>query len=249
MHCVIEVLETRGSAPREAGTRMWVSATETRGTIGGGNLEYTALKIAREMLLSSEKQKDRRFALGDSLGQCCGGSVTLRFTLNAKMAADDALFDVVLFGAGHVGKEVARILERLPCRLTWIDPRPDVFPASVNAKVVIEEEPAWMVDEAPAGAFYLVMTHSHALDLEIVERVLKRTDVAFLGLIGSETKAAKFRLRLRQKDIPAERLVCPIGLVKAGKHPAEVAVSAVAQLLERRAQVPVGRALEAVAGA
>jgi xanthine dehydrogenase accessory factor len=249
MHCVIEVLETRGSAPREAGTRMWVSATESRGTIGGGNLEYTALKIAREMLLSSEMQKDRRFALGDSLGQCCGGSVTLRFSLTDKVEPDEPAFDVVLFGAGHVGKEVARILERLPCRLTWIDPRPEVFPASVNAKVVIEEEPAWMVDEAPAGAFYLVMTHSHALDLEIVERVLKRNDVAFLGLIGSETKAAKFRLRLRQKNIPAERLVCPIGLVKAGKHPAEVAVSAVAQLLERRAQVPVGRALEAVSGA
>jgi xanthine dehydrogenase accessory factor len=151
MHCVIEVLETRGSAPREAGTRMWVSATEVRGTIGGGNLEYTALKIAREMLLSSEQQKERRFALGDSLGQCCGGSVTLRFTLNSVVKADEPLFEVVLFGAGHVGKEVARILERLPCRLTWIDPRPEVFPASVNAKVVIEEEPAWMVDEAPAG--------------------------------------------------------------------------------------------------
>lgn len=249
MHCVIEVLETRGSAPREAGTRMSVSATEVRGTIGGGNLEYTALKIAREMLLSGEAMRERRFALGDSLGQCCGGAVTLRFRLEDAAYEEQPLFQVVLFGAGHVGKEVARILERLPCRLTWIDPRPEVFPASVNAKVVIEEEPAWMVDEAPADAYYLVMTHSHALDLEIVERVLKRNDVAFLGLIGSETKAAKFRLRLRQKNIPAERLVCPIGLVKAGKHPAEVAVSAVAQLLERRAQVPVGRALEAVSSA
>jgi xanthine dehydrogenase accessory factor len=249
MHCVIEVLETRGSAPRDAGTRMWVNATGARGTIGGGNLEYTALKIAREMLLSGEALRERRFALGDSLGQCCGGAVTLRFTLSNEAQADEPLFDVVLFGAGHVGKEVARILERLPCRLTWVDPRPEVFPASVNAKVVIEEEPAWMVDEAPAGAYYLVMTHSHALDLEIVERALKRNDFAFLGLIGSETKAAKFRLRLRQKNIPAERLVCPIGLVKAGKHPAEVAVSAVAQLLERRAQVPVGGALEAVRSA
>ena len=249
MHCLIEVLETRGSAPREAGTRMWVSGSDVRGTIGGGNLEYTALEIAREMLLSGEPMRERRFALGDSLGQCCGGAVTLRFTLNNAVKAEEPLFDVVLFGAGHVGKEVARILERLPCRLTWIDPRPEVFPASVNAKVVIEEEPAWMVDEAPPGAFYLVMTHSHALDLEIVERVLRRNDFAFLGLIGSETKAAKFRLRLQQKNIPTERLVCPIGLVKAGKHPAEVAVSAVAQLLERRALMPVGRALEAVGGA
>jgi xanthine dehydrogenase accessory factor len=249
----ILVVETRGSAPREAGTRMWVSASETHGTIGGGNVEYAAIKVAREMLLSGEDSREKKFALGDSLGQCCGGSVTIRFTQRSAIEEKtEAAFHVVLFGAGHVGKEVARILERLPCALTWIDPRPDLFPAAVgpNVKVVIEEEPAWMVDQGPPGAFYLVMTHSHALDLEVVERVLKRNDVAFLGLIGSETKAAKFRLRLGQKGISTERLVCPIGLFKGGKHPAEVAVSAVAQLLERRgAQVPVGGALEGVARA
>ena len=230
----VRVVETRGSAPREAGTQMWVSASETRGTIGGGNLEYGALKIAREMLLSGEETRERRFALGDSLGQCCGGAVTLLFTKKSRVEdLSEPQFHVVLFGAGHVGKEVARILEHLPCRLTWVDPRPDVFPAEVsaNTKVVIEEEPAWMVDEAPAGAYYLVMTHSHALDLEIVERALRRTDAKFVGLIGSETKAAKFRLRLQRKSVSTEKLVCPIGLFKAGKHPAEVAVSAVAQLL------------------
>src|SRR5438094_336741 len=75
----ILVTDVRGSAPREAGTRMWVGATETHGTIGGGNLEYTALKIAREMLLSGETHRSRRFALRDALGQCCGGAVTLEF--------------------------------------------------------------------------------------------------------------------------------------------------------------------------
>jgi xanthine dehydrogenase accessory factor len=235
MPCVIEirVKETRGSAPRESGTRMWVSATETRGTIGGGNLEYTALKIAREMLLSGEVRRSRKFALGDALGQCCGGAVTLDFTLKDAVDSDPPLFEVALFGAGHVGREVAAILGRLPCRLTWIDPRPDAFPATVapNTRVVIEEEPQWMVDEAPAGACYLVMTHSHALDLDIVERILKRSDVRFVGLIGSETKAAKFRARLKARGVDASRLVCPIGLLKAGKHPAEVAVSVAAQLI------------------
>ncbi|MGQ0655511.1 MAG: xanthine dehydrogenase accessory protein XdhC [Betaproteobacteria bacterium] len=235
MRCVeVEVVETLGSAPREAGTRMWVTASDLHGTIGGGNLEYTALKIAREMLLSGEQHRERKLALGDSLGQCCGGSVLLRFTLREKLGeALKPTKQVVLFGAGHVGKEVAGILGRVPCALTWIDPRPEVFPTEVaaNVKVVIEEEPAWMVDEAPAGALYLVMTHSHALDREIVERVLRRNDFAFLGLIGSETKAAKFRARLKARRIDSSRLVCPIGLFKAGKHPAEVAVSAVAQLL------------------
>ena len=216
---------------------MWVSATEMRGSIGGGNLEYSALRIAREMLFSGESRRERRFALGDSLGQCCGGAVTLRFSLKESFDGEiETAFEVVLFGAGHVGKEVARILGRLPCRLTWVDPRPDVFPAVVaeNTRVAIEEEPAWMVDEAPPGAFYLVMTHSHALDLEIVERALRRNDYKFLGLIGSETKAAKFKSRLRQKGFTEQQLntlVSPIGLFKAGKHPAEVAVSAVAQLL------------------
>jgi xanthine dehydrogenase accessory factor len=221
MPCVeILVVETRGSAPREAGARMWVSATDARGTIGGGNLEYTALKIAREMLLSGEAHRERKFALGDSLGQCCGGSVVLRFSMKDSIEEKPEEAFQVMLG-------------RLPCKLTWTDPRPEVFPSAVerNVEVSIEEDPAWIVDEAPPGAYFLVMTHSHALDLDIVERVLRRGDYGFLGLIGSETKAAKFKLRLRQKNLSTDRLVCPIGLVKAGKHPAAVAVSVVAQLL------------------
>jgi xanthine dehydrogenase accessory factor len=233
----ITVLETRGSAPREAGTRMWVALAETRGTIGGGHLEYTAMQIAREMLHSGEERRERRFALGDSLGQCCGGHVTLAFQRKNEIEEEKPTrFHVLLFGAGHVGKEVAAILRRLPCGLTWID--------------TLQDEAAWAVDEAPAGAFYLVMTHSHALDLEIVERALRRRDYGFVGVIGSQTKAAKFRARLRAKGIDAGDLVCPIGSFKSGKHPAEVAVSAVAQLLQlRQAKMPVGDALESVAGA
>jgi xanthine dehydrogenase accessory factor len=228
---------------------MWVSADGMQGTIGGGNLEYAALKIAREMLLSGEVRRERRFALGDSLGQCCGGAVRLGFTARPAPAPPSAPeFHVVLFGAGHVGKEVAHILERLPCQITWVDPRPDAFPSKVGANVraVIEEEPAWMVDEAPPGALYLVMTHSHALDLDLVERALRRNDCGFLGLIGSETKAAKFRARLARKGFSGaqlDRLVSPIGLLKAGKHPAHIAVSIVAQLLATQHQAP-DRAVE-----
>lgn len=233
MSCIeIRIVDARGSTPREAGTRMWVGAAETRGTIGGGNLEYTALKIAREMLLSGEASRQRRFVLGDALGQCCGGNVTLAFSRVEQMEKKEEQFDVLLFGAGHVGQEVARILERLPCRLTWVDPRPNQFPAETTARVVIDEEPIFAVDDAPPGAFYLVMTHSHALDFDIVERALRRNDARFVGMIGSETKAAKARARLNARGVDASRLVSPIGLVKAGKHPAEVAVSAVAQLLQ-----------------
>jgi xanthine dehydrogenase accessory factor len=236
MSCIeIRIVDARGSTPRESGTRMWVGAAESRGTIGGGNLEYTALKIAREMLLSGEASRQRRFILGDALGQCCGGNVTLAFSRVGQMEEKEEQFDVLLFGAGHVGQEVARILERLPCRLTWVDSRPGQFPAVTNARAVIDEEPVFAVDDAPPGAFYLVMTHSHALDFDIVERALRRNDARFVGMIGSETKAAKARARLSGRGVDASRLVSPIGLLKAGKHPAEVAVSAVAQLLERRA--------------
>jgi len=231
----VRVVETRGSTPRGPGTRMWVGADETRGTIGGGNLEYTALGIAREMLASGEIERQRRFVLGDALGQCCGGNTTLAFKRVEAMEDEEELFDVVLFGAGHVGKEVARILERVPCRLTWVDERREQFPEGTTARVVVDDEPAFAVDEAAAGAFYLVMTHSHALDFEIVERALLRKDARFVGMIGSETKAAKLRARLGARGVDASRLVSPIGLFKAGKHPAEVAVSAVAQLLQRRA--------------
>jgi len=230
----IRVVETRGSTPREPGARMWVGATEVHGTIGGGNLEYTALKIAREMLLSGETWRQRKFVLGDSLGQCCGGNTTLVFTRVEKIESQEQQFDVMLFGAGHVGKEVVRMLERLPCRLTWVDSRPDQFPAETTARVVIEDEPIFAVDDAPPGAFYLVMTHSHALDFEIVERALKRNDARFVGMIGSDTKAAKARSRLKTHGVDPSKLVSPIGLFKAGKHPAEVAISAVAQLLQER---------------
>jgi xanthine dehydrogenase accessory factor len=107
---------------------------------------------------------------------------------------------------------------------------------------VIDEEPIFAVDDAPAGAFYLVMTHSHALDLEIVARALQRSDACFVGLIGSETKAAKFRARLTARGIDPSRLVSPIGLFKSGKHPAEVAVSAVAQVLVRPLSLPTAQA-------
>src|SRR5437870_5636713 len=127
MPCVIEILvaDTRGSAPREAGTRMWVGAAETRGTIGGGNLEYTALKIAREMLLSGETQRKRKFALGDALGQCCGGAVTLEFTRKEAMEVEPApAMHIALFGAGHVkaGKHPAEVAVSVAAQLIALQP-------------------------------------------------------------------------------------------------------------------------------
>jgi xanthine dehydrogenase accessory factor len=150
---------------------------------------------------------------------------------------------VFLFGAGHVGKAIVHALAPLPFRITWIDGRGDVFPPDAAAEVVkvVSAAPPGEVSGAPPGTLYLVTTHSHPLDLEICAQVLRRDDFAFLGLIGSATKRARFASRLRAIGIAPHmlsRLTCPIGVPGIdSKEPAAIAVAVAAQLLiiaERR---------------
>jgi xanthine dehydrogenase accessory factor len=150
-------------------------------------------------------------------------------------------FEVVLLGAGHVGKALVRVLGEVPCRVTWVDGRAEQFPRDVPANVTVEctEMPQYAIERAPSGAAFLVMTHSHALDLTLCEKVLRRNDFSYFGLIGSATKRAKFVKRLRARgfsDDVIDRMVCPIGIPGlAGKHPGEIAVAVAAQLLMLRA--------------
>jgi xanthine dehydrogenase accessory factor len=145
---------------------------------------------------------------------------------------------LVLFGAGHVGSAIVRALSVLPCTVTWVDERDDMFPAVLPSNVNIESTdiPEAVVDAAPAGSCFLVMTHSHALDQRLAEAILRRHDMAWFGLIGSKTKRMQFEHRLRERGIAAQRLadmVCPIGLPGiAGKEPAVIAASVAAQLLQ-----------------
>jgi xanthine dehydrogenase accessory factor len=145
--------------------------------------------------------------------------------------------ELFLFGAGHVGAAIVRALAELPCHVNWIDERDDMFPASVPANVTIEatDTPEALVDTAPAGASFLVMTHSHALDQRLAESILRRGDVGWFGLIGSDTKRVQFERRMRERGIAPERLtdmVCPIGIPGiTGKEPAVIAASVCAQLL------------------
>jgi xanthine dehydrogenase accessory factor len=149
---------------------------------------------------------------------------------------------LLLFGAGHVGRAVVLALAPLPFRIRWIDARPDAFPAMVPGAVetVVTSDPVSEIDQASAGAFVLVMTHSHPLDLAIVSRALARTDFGYVGLIGSETKRARFSRQLRGLGLAPDdltRLVCPIGVPGIeGKEPAIIAVSVAAQLLQVREQ-------------
>jgi xanthine dehydrogenase accessory protein XdhC len=234
---LVEITEVLGSAPRGAGTVMLVTETATCGTIGGGELEWRAMQRARDVLAGEPVPERLQLPLGPALQQCCGGHVTLALTrldagqrndLIRRLRADrERLPRVVLFGAGHVGQALARALEPLPFRLWWLDGRPDLAPAEhVPELAAVRTEPQDLV---------LVMTHSHALDLAIVEARLRAMDFAWLGLIGSATKRRRFEGQLMASGIPAERLarlVCPIGLAAIkGKEPAVIAVSVAAQLL------------------
>ena len=240
---VVEVLAHRGSVPRETGTRMLVAADEVIGTIGGGHLELKAIADARLLLRQASAGTVQHIALGPSLGQCCGGVLDLRFTPLAAAAPDrwastPSRFTLQLYGAGHVGRAIVRLLAGIPCRVQWIDEREAEFPADPLAphieRLCVEAVQA-EVASAPPGACYLVLTHSHDLDMAISQAILQRGDFAFFGLIGSKTKRARFEHRLRDRGIPGaliDRMVCPIGVAGiAGKEPEVIAVAVVAQLL------------------
>lgn len=274
---VVRVHAIRGSTPREAGVRMLVGggehsgqSGEVMGTIGGGHLEWQAIDLARKALSEAHSAKQplaawqQTFALGPTLGQCCGGSVDLAFepltdaTLQA-WALPPPRFHLELHGAGHVGQAIARLLADIDCTVRWVDERADTAetcgadapglptPQALAAlpphiQFVSTEQAEAEVADAPPGACHLVLTHRHDLDLRIIHAVLQRGDFAFAGLIGSQTKRARFLHRLQAMGVSDDaiaRLTCPIGLPELpGKEPAVIAVSVVAQLLQRTPCTP-----------
>ena len=329
---LVTVVSVKGSVPRGPGTRMVIAADTVDGTIGGGHLEFSAIGIARDMLaaVGVPAFEQRRFPLGASLGQCCGGLVNLVFepvgadaswvdaltTLRRHGAAavvamptdraspgrlivtadsvvgtldDDILdaavteaarallesgegariarlparerqdvsvfldplrdpgFNVVLFGAGHVGRALVALLAGLPCRVTWVDERETEFPAGTpaNTTVVVTDTLDAEVAAAPAGAYFLVMTHSHPLDQSLAEAILERADFAYFGLIGSLSKRRQFERRMAARGIPPARfagMTCPIGIpgIK-GKEPATIAIAVAAELLRVRERTLAAR--------
>ncbi|MEZ5751883.1 MAG: xanthine dehydrogenase accessory protein XdhC [Paracoccaceae bacterium] len=271
----------QGSSPREAGAAMLVWADGQSGTIGGGALEFDAAQRARA--LKSGRSLDS-VALGPSLGQCCGGAVTLGYEVfdaaTVSQIPQSGLFtrafgsadmplamqramkaargegaaglrfaqgwlaepvapkrrDLWIWGAGHVGRALVSVMAPLPgVAITWIDTDRSRFPAEIPAGVTarIAQNPASLVADAPAQAEHLILTFSHALDLELCHRLLAQGFGA-CGLIGSQTKWARFRNRLQALGHePAEilRIRCPIGDPGLGKHPQAIAISVASSFL------------------
>jgi xanthine dehydrogenase accessory factor len=257
---LVHIERFEGSSPREVGAWMLVSAHEFEGTVGGGHLEFEALAQARRMLAETAAvaQQTLRYALGPTLGQCCGGVVWLKFQKFASVDAPDFIaknvamtaassqntLKIALFGGGHVGKAIARVLGALPCQLTWVDSRDEIFPLGVppNTECVHSDPVQREVQSLAAGSLVLIMSFSHAEDLDIVAACLMRlraqNDLPFVGLIGSKTKWATFQNRLRERgftDAELAMVTCPIGVPGVrGKEPEVIAVGVAAQLMQWR---------------
>ena len=252
--CLVTIESTLGSTPREVGAWMAVFEDQVLGTIGGGHVEFAAMAHARTRLLGPKTLPNEtlRYALGPSLGQCCGGVMHLRFenlsAQDAELASlqerlSPALQPLVLFGGGHVGHALVRVLAPLPFAVTWVDSRDGIFPDPAPENVVCEHsEPVHgAVPQLASGSRVLVMSFSHAEDLDIVAACLTRqrtaADLPFIGLIGSSTKWATFCSRLRRRGFSQEELqhvTCPIGVPGIpGKQPEVIAVAVAAQLLQQ----------------
>ncbi len=247
----VTVASTQGSVPRDTGTWMVVLANDCIGTIGGGHVEYQAIAHARACLAGEPVALQRRFALGPSLGQCCGGVMVLQFEpvtaasldmLRQRVSA--ALTPVALFGGGHVGQALVSVLVRLPFAVHWIDSRDEVFPDDLPAQVQTEHSDpvqSAVADLAPHSRV-LIMSFSHAEDLDIVAACLLRLraqdDLPYVGLIGSRTKWASFRHRLQRRgftEAELARVTSPIGIAGVvGKEPGVIAIAVAAQLLQMR---------------
>ena len=229
------VLSTAGSTPREAGAKMVITGEDSWASIGGGQLEFLVIQRARALLAGGGTQQQvTGIPLGAEARQCCGGSVSVLFEV-----IRPGVGDVVVFGAGHVARALVPMLAEHALRVRWIDNRVDLLAAPPPA--VCAEQLADPLDAVPAlpdGAEILVLTHDHDLDYRLVRALLADFRWRNVGLIGSRTKAERFRTRLARDGMSAsliDRLECPVGLATVpGKRPMAVAIAIAAGLLQRQ---------------
>lgn len=278
----VVIADVAGSAPREVGASMLVWADGQSGTIGGGALELSAAEAAR-----TGRTGLTRHALGPSLGQCCGGAVTL-LTEQWDAASLDALDsdmiargpgdmplqvrrlldraraqgarppaqliqdwmiepvsrpkrDIWIWGAGHVGRALVAVLSPLPdLAISWVDTSDDRFPDAIphNVTRLPAADPHLLAAHAPENAQHLILTYSHEIDFQLCHALLTR-GFGFCGLIGSDTKWARFRKRLASLGHTHDeilRISCPIGQKSLGKHPQAIAIGVSAQLMSFESQ-------------
>jgi len=236
---------------------MFVSATGLHGTIGGGQLEYMAVDKARVMLCAGRVAEVMDVPLGPEIGQCCGGRVAVSLTQMAaadrtEACAADAVDTakhphVYIFGAGHVGRALARFFQHLPVKCILIDTRAEELSlCDAQIETRMSAIPEADIRAAPPRSAYIVLTHDHALDFLLTSEALDRGDAAYVGLIGSATKRVKFsRFHATHSDkADISGLTCPIGATKShDKRPDVIAAFTVAEIMTCLTTATVGQAL------
>ena len=243
---IVEVLETRGSTPRETGAIMLVSPGDLHGTIGGGQLEYMAIDNARTLLAGIGGVVSMDIPLGPEIGQYCGGRVLVGFRICDDAARADLrkqieerrsdFPEVWLFGAGHVGRALTDALLLLPVKTSVVETREtELAQLSAGAHHRLAAMPEAVIDEVAPGSAVVILTHDHALDFLIAKEALARDDLAYVGMIGSKTKRATFASWAGKEGLASaalSRLVLPIGGTAVhDKRPAVIAALAVAEIV------------------
>ncbi len=300
--CLVTILSVQGSAPRKAGTRMVVAPNgHFTGTIGGGTLEWEALKKSTSLLINSTKQTTHHtYPLGPQLGQCCGGSVIILFETFTNLDIEEVSLlserektgifhvksiihddrvkrlplalqtteqfalteqfewdksqtfketfgsvrtNIYLFGAGHIGKALMLTLAPLPFKVSWFDDRSEEFPSAVPANFTCQTlgNLSDTFSNAPQNTFIIALTHSHDTDFAIMHEALKTNSFPFVGVIGSDTKAARFKSKLRSLGMDENtvtRMRCPIGYNGINsKEPSAIALSIATELLMKHEEI------------
>lgn len=235
-YVLITVMGSLGSTPRPQGTKMVVTAGQIFGSIGGGNLEHQAIQSARSMLTdNSNGQRLEHFPLAAKLSQCCGGATHVLFE-----SFVEHINRIAIFGAGHVSQALIPILAQLPLHIDWFDSRAEMFNDASKFENVTQhiiDSPKDVFTNATNAKWALIMTHDHQLDMQITEQALATDDIEYVGLIGSKTKAKRFKYRLginSKTKHNLNKLVSPVGVLDIpGKSPIEVAVSIAGQIIQK----------------
>lgn len=240
------IVRTIGSSPRNSDTEMFISETDTLGTIGGGQLEYLVINHSKKMIAENIKKDILKISLGPEIGQCCGGKVEVsllemyekdkRLALNRFDKKDKNLPHVYVMGAGHVGRALALQLQHLPVRCVLIDSRVDeLAKCSADVETRLSAIPEEDIKSAPRGSAYVILTHDHALDFILCGAALDRHDAKYVGMIGSKTKRVKFKkwYQVNYDNNLIRDFTCPIGNVKnQDKRPSIIASFVAAEVID-----------------
>jgi xanthine dehydrogenase accessory factor len=240
------IVRTIGSSPRNSDTEMFISETDTLGTIGGGQLEYLVINHSKKMIAENIKKDILKISLGPEIGQCCGGKVEVSLlemyekdkclALNRFNKKDKNLPHVYVMGAGHVGRALALQLQHLPVRCVLIDSRVDeLAKCSADVETRLSAIPEEDIKSAPRGSAYVILTHDHALDFILCGAALDRHDAKYVGMIGSKTKRVKFKkwYQVNYDNNLIRDFTCPIGNVKnQDKRPSIIASFVAAEVID-----------------